>query len=144
MTTKEFDIDKLLNAINNINNEKFVEKKYTEIMKQKNDVLQQLQLKKEELKKIHSKLKDYKYIDEISDLGYGTYIRWIPLKTPENIYLTNGGIVTDIKITQKGLLIQTKNNRNRFTNISFDNTLIFQKFTEQEKIILNVLKHLES
>lgn len=139
----DFKVETLLKAIHNTNNEKFIEKSYSSIMKQKNDILQQLHFTKKGLKELHKKLKDYKYIDDISDLNYGSYIRWIPLKDPDNLYLTNGGIVTDIKITQNGILIQTRNNRNRFTMISLDNCIIFQKFTNQEKIILETMKYLE-
>lgn len=143
-TMSDFKIDNLLKAINNTNNEKFVEKSYSSIMKQKNDILQQMHFTKTELKQLHTKLKDYKYIDDISDVNYGSYIRWIPLKDPDNLYLTNGGIVTDIKITQNGVSIQTRNSVNRFTLISLDKCIVFQKFTNQEKIILEAMKFLEN
>ena len=52
----------------------------------------------------------------MSDLQYGYYIRWIPLKNPDKIKLTNGGIVTDILIVNDCIQIQLKNNRNRFSN----------------------------
>ena len=84
------------------------------INKMKNDILQKLQLEKDKLKKYHKKLKHYRYCDEMSDLQYGYYIRWIPLKNPDNIKLTNGGIVTDILIVNDCIQIQLKNNRNRF------------------------------
>ena len=77
------------------------------------------------------------------DLQLGYYIRWIPLKDPSNIYLTNGGIIIDIDILKNGIHVRVKNNRNRIFQIKYDECIIFQKLTMQEKVILSVLDHLD-
>ena len=41
------------------------------------------------------------------------------------------------------MVLQLKNNRNRFFQIKFDECIIFQKLSEQEKVILSVLDHLQ-
>jgi len=143
-TSKHFEIDKLLNAINNDNNESILDYTYETIMANKNDMLQQLQLSRDVLKQLHKKLKGYRYINDLKDLKYGSYIRWISLKNPEKIYLTNGGIMCDVLFLKNGVNILCKNYRNRFFQINFDSNMIFQQISNQEQIILEVIKHLNS
>ena len=108
----------------------------------KNDYLQQLQLPREKLKEYHTKLKEYRYVDDLSDIQYGRYIRWINLKDPTNISLTQGGIIIDIKICEGGIQVVCKNFRNKKFQIKIDECFIFQKLTDQEKIILSALDYL--
>jgi hypothetical protein len=107
-------------------------------------MLQQLQLSRDVLKQLHKKLKGYRYINDLKDLKYGSYIRWISLKNPEKIYLTNGGIMCDVLFLKNGVNILCKNYRNRFFQINFDSNMIFQQISNQEQIILEVIKHLNS
>ena len=53
----------------------------------------------------------YRFIDELPDLHYGSYIRWITIKDPENIKLTNGGIVCEMKVGDDGIIIVCKNKK---------------------------------
>jgi hypothetical protein len=132
---------KIENALNNENNEGIMKLTKREIMSIKNNILQQIGLSSSELKDIHKRLKDYRYIDEIDDVNYGSYIRWIPLNKEDDIRLRNGGIICDIKILDNGLHIFCKNGF-RLMQIKFDENLVFQKLTQQEKIILNVLNYI--
>ena len=132
---------KIENALNNENNEGIMKLTKREIMSIKNNILQQIGLSSSELKDIHKRLKDYRYIDEIDDVNYGSYIRWIPLNKENDIRLRNGGIICDIKILDNGLHIFCKNGF-RLMQIKFDENLVFQKLTQQEKIILNVLNYI--
>lgn len=136
------DIEKLLKSLDNENNASLVDQTRFTIQKHKNDMLQQLQIKGEELKCFHKKLKQYRYIDDLSDLKYGSYIRWIRLTNPEKICLTNGGTILDVKIYDKGCNILCKNSFNRMFEIRFDECMIFQRLTEQEQVLLDVLTHL--
>lgn len=139
----ELDIDCLLKALDNENNQDIIHLNKQKIQSMKNDILQKLQLTREELKTIHKKLKHYRYVTDLIDLKEGTYIRWIKLTNPDNIYLTNGGIVIHTKITENGVQVVCKNNYNRIFQIKFDECLIFQKLTNQELVILDVMEHLE-
>jgi len=94
------------------------------------------------LKKYHTKLSNYRYVDDLEDIQYGCYIRWIPLQNPAVIKLTNGGTIVDIKILENGIHIVCKNNMNRIFQIKFDECMIFQKLTEQENVIISVLDYL--
>ena len=75
------------------------------------------------------------------DLQFGYYIRWIPLKDPNNIKLTTGGIIIDIDIINDCIQIKVKNNQNRIFQIKFDEVMIFQKLSQQENVILTVLDY---
>ena len=136
------DENELKKALENENNESIINLTISEIKSEKNDILQKLQFGKEDLKKNLKKLKEYRYINNINDLNYGCYIRWINLKNIENLKLTNGGFICDIKIND-GIEILCRNNFNKLFQLRFDENLIFQKLTEQEKIILNVINNLK-
>lgn len=137
------DIDQkyIEKALENENNESVLNLTIEEIKRQKNDILQKLNLPVTELKCNTKKLKDYRYIDNVNDINFGAYIRWINLKKYDNLILTNGGIVCDIKIGN-GIEILCRNNLNRLFQIKFDENLIFQKLSNQEIIILNLLKEI--
>ena len=136
-------IDELLSALGNESNEAIVNLSTSKIKSLKNDMLQRLGLSGKELKEMHKKLKFYRYCSDMSDINYGCYIRWIPLKNPEKIKLTNGGIIIDVDIINDCFQIKVKNNMNRFFQIKFDECYIFQKLTNQESVILGVLDYLE-
>ena len=135
--------DDLLNALENETNASIMNLTTSKIKEHKNNALQQFQLQRDILKKFHKKLKNYRYVRGMHDLQYGYYIRWIPLKNPNNIYLTNGGHICDIKIVNNQIQILCKNNMNRMFQIKYDETILFQKITDQEKVILGVLDYLD-
>ena len=134
------DIDKLLHALNNDNNEAIVDLDYVQIAKEKNDILQQLNLHKSELIRLNKQLKSYRNIEDMKDLRFGGYIRWIPLKNPEIIKLTNGGILCDIKAIGDDIHLKVKTKMNQLFQIKMAEVLLFQKLSEQEQIILKALK----
>ena len=102
-----------------------------------------MNLSRKETLDLLNKLKDYKYIDEMNELKYGTYLRWIPLKDPENIELRRGAIFCEIKIKDEGVFIVLKNwNRASHFQIKMDECLLFQKLTDQELVLLSALDHL--
>ena len=136
------DISSLLKALDNDNNENIMDLDLDKIQKMKHNILSELELSEDKYSSIMNSLREYKYIDEIPDLDYGHYIRWIPLKNPTNIKLTNGGILCDIKVNEQVSLL-CKNRSNRFFQIKLDECLVFQKLSEQEKIILNVINYLK-
>ena len=136
------NIELLQEALQNDNNLSIINTNIQEIKAQKNDILQQLGLKKTYLKQFHSKLKDYRYIDDIKDLNYGNNIRWISLKNIDNVKITNGAVLCDIKILDKGLSLCLKTFNNRYFTIYLNENLIFQKISDQEKILLKAIDYL--
>ena len=107
-------------------------------------VLQELDLSREDTLDFLSKLRHYRYVDEMDDLKYGTYLRWIPLNNPKELQLTKGAIFCEMKITDDGVQLVCKNYgyNNRFFQIKLDENLVFQRLTEQEQVLLSALDHL--
>lgn len=138
------NVDKLLQALDDDSNESLLNFTTKKIRDMTMDILKELHLPQRETMNIYNKLKDYKYVDEMKDLKYGTYIRWIPIDNPANIYLTKGCIFCEIKITDQGVFCVCKNMgySSKHFLISMDKNLIFQKLTEQELVLLSALDHL--
>ena len=137
------EMNNILKAVNNEKNTSIIDLTSSSIKKYKNDILQQLQLKGNKLKEMHVKLKEYRYCTDLKDLQEGYFIRWIPLKNVDDLKLTNGGLVCDVMFVNDSLQIRCKNLKNSFFQIKFDEVVIFQKLSNQEKIILGILDYLE-
>jgi hypothetical protein len=138
------NVNKLLKALDDDSNETLLNFTTKSIREMTLKILKELQLSKKETIDILNKLKDYKYVDEMNELKYGTFIRWIPIEDPTNIYLTKGALFCEMKITDDGVFCVCKNfgYSGRHFQISMDKTLIFQKLTEQELVLLSALDHL--
>jgi len=136
------DEDILKKALDNDKNEFILNMDTNKVTKAKNDIISQLNLPKSELKVIQKKLKDYRLVDEMNELHFGIYIRWITIKNPEDIRLTNGGIVCDIKASNDDIYITCKNNMNRLFRLKMSENVIFQKITDQEQVLLKVMDYL--
>jgi hypothetical protein len=141
MNLNTLDEDKLLEALGDDENKCLLNLTTSKIKSIKNNVLQQLSLDREDLIILHDKLLEYRYVDEIPDVKYGCYIRWIRLKNPDEIKLTNGGVVIDVSVMNDDIYLTCKNNRNRMFKLKMSENIIFQKLTEQEKILLSVLDY---
>ena len=138
------DVANLLHALSNDNNETVLELDYATIAKHKNELLQQLNLPKEELIKLHKQLKLYRCVNTLEDLRFGSYVRWISLKNPERIKLTNGGIVCDIQEKQNEIIVKCKKKMNMLFQFKLAEILLFQKLSDQEEVILKALKYLQT
>ena len=133
------NIELLEQALENEDNYNIAKTTSQEIKNKKNDILQKLQLNKDNIKLYHKKLRDYIYVETIKDLKYGATIRWINLKQFENIKITNGGILCDIKANNNGISLVIKLYNNHFINVIFNENLIFQLLNQEEKLILKAL-----
>ena len=138
------DVNKLLKALDDKSNETLLNFTSDKIREMNLNILKELHLSKKETIDIYNKLKDYKYVDEMNELKYGTFIRWIPIEDPNNIYLTKGALFCEMKITDEGVFFVCKNFGfpARHFRISMDKNLIFQKLTDQELVLLSALDHL--
>lgn len=136
------DIDKLTNALNNDMNESIMGLTSRKILELNLKIIKELHLDRETTLLYLKKLKDYRYVDEICDLKYGAFIKWIPITDPTNIPLNYAGIVCDIKLTNTGTLITCKNFMHRHYTFNMEECLIFQKLSAQEKVLLSALDHL--
>ena len=133
---------KLENAIQNVKEESIVDTNLSEIKTIKNNVLQQLQLSKEKLLDFHKRLEKYKFIDEITELNCGDYVRWIDLNNPSNIKIANGAFICDIEINKDGIHLKLKTISNRHIQLRMDEIFLFRKLTDDELVILSALKYI--
>tara|TARA_A100001015_G_C15026844_1_gene730977 strand:- start:1905 stop:2354 length:450 start_codon:yes stop_codon:yes gene_type:complete len=133
------EMEDLLKALENEINSSILELTNADIKTHKNNILQMAQIKGKKLKEYHKKLKNYRYVRGMHDLQFGYYIRWIPLKNPEKVNLTRGAHITGIEIANDDIMIQCKTTFNVFFNIKFGECIIFQKITDQERLILKIL-----
>lgn len=138
------DIQKLLKALDDESNETLLNFTSDKIREMNLNILKELQLPKKDTLELLKKLQEYKYVDEMNDLKYGSYIRWIPIENPTNIYLTQGALFCEMKITDDGVFCLCKNYgyKSRHFQLSMDKNLIFQKLTNQEQVLLSALDHL--
>ena len=153
---QQLDMEKLVKALDNDNNQNIVDNDldYKKINQAKNDILQQLQLSRDSLKTMHKQLKAYRYIDSMEEVRYGSYIRWIKLNNPEDIKLTNGGIVVDIKVFKyedieddednniDEVHLVCRNRMNRLFQIKLNENIVFQKLNDQEQVLLSAMEYL--
>ena len=137
--TDKIDIEQLLNKESNSS---ILKLNNTKIKQIKNDILQKLHFKPNIIKILLKKLKNYRFVDDLNDIHFGRYIRWINIKKYDDLKLTNGGIICDIKMVNDGVLITCKNNINRLFSIKMDENLIFQKLNDDELLILKIMEHL--
>ena len=162
------DIDELKKAIDNDNIASIVHTSHAEIKREKNDILQKLQIKGDALRIMHARLIGYKYAETERDLRVGEYVRWISLKNPDKLTLTNGAHVCNIykhhtnkdddnsnsdeysdendEEEDNSVCIRCKTVRFgtvRFFNLNVSENIIFQKLTSQEWVILDALQHLK-
>ena len=136
------DIELLEKAVNNDNNLSIINTNIQEIKDKKNTILQQLGLNREYLKDYHKKLKNYRYIENIKELKFGSHIRWINLNKINEIKITNGAILCDIKILDKGIAIILKGYRNQHLTLYLNENILFQKISEEENILLKTFEFL--
>ena len=144
-TKKDLDMQKLIKALDNDTNENIVESEldYQKLNAAKNNILQQLQMPREALKTMHKQLKAYRYIETLAEVRYGGYIRWISLKNPEIIKLTNGGIIVNIKImNEEEVHLVCRNKMNNLFQIKLNENIIFQKLNDQEQVLLSAMDYL--
>lgn len=139
----EADVLFLEKSLTNESNKNITNLTFDNINKNKQAIISDLYLTKREKVTLLKQLKDYQYIDEFPDLVEGRYIRWINIINPQDIKLTNGGILCEIKIEDYVTLVM-KNKMNRFFQINLDENLIFQKLTDQEKIILFAIDNIDN
>jgi hypothetical protein len=138
------DVNKLLKALDDETNETLLNFTTKKIKEMNLKVLKELHLSTADTLELFEKLKSYKYVDEMNELKYGAYIRWIPIEDPTNISLSKGALFCEMKITDDGVFCICKNfgYSVRHFQISMDKTLIFQKLTDQELVLLSALDHL--
>lgn len=136
----EEDIEIILKTVDKSSSERLLNLNNSKIKQDKNDLFQRLNFKPILIKELHKKLKDYRFVDDLKDIEFGRYIRWINLNNYENINLTNGGVICQLKTNDNsGTLIVCRNKLNRLFTLKMEECLIFQKLRDDEKLLLKAL-----
>lgn len=141
--TDVFDVNKLLQAL-----EKNISKGVIQLNSKKNEtiknkVLKNLHISTALSKDLQSQLENYRYVNEIPDLQCGGYIRWISLKN-KTYKLTTGGNICQIKVHDDGIHVVCRNKMNMYFQIRMNENLVFQKLTNQEKVLLSAMDYLDN
>jgi sulfite reductase beta subunit-like hemoprotein len=125
------DIEKLLSSVDKEKHDYLENKTMTSISEEVYQKVVELGI--ENLHEICSKLVGYRFVDEIHELHKGKHVRWIREGTQK---LTAGGLVVNIKFTDTGTHLVTKNAQHRFIQYRFDEAATFQKMTSEEQLIV--------
>jgi hypothetical protein len=136
------DVNKLLKALENENNESLMNFTTLKLKEMNKKVLKELSLSNEKYLDFSKKLANYKFVDELGDLKYGSFIRWINISDPNKLVLNKGSIFCETKITDDGIVLVCKGFYNSFFQIKMEDCLVFQHLTNEEKVLLNALDYL--
>ena len=125
---------------------------FTDMEYRKNNILSILGMSPDNLNKFSEKLEQYKYISSMLLLNVGSYIRWIPIKDLQNsrsttaheLKLTNGGIVISVVDINGKVYIKCKNNNGNIYQLNIMHNVIFQKLTDQEKVIMDAVRFIKN
>jgi hypothetical protein len=107
----------------------------------KQNILDKMSFEPNEIKQYQKLLKNYRYVDEIDELRYGSYIRYFNISKP-SLNLLRGGFIVDIKNVKDDIQILCKNGFS-FFNIKLGQSVIFQKNTSQEELLIQILDHIK-
>lgn len=124
----------LEHILKNDNNKDIIQFTKSEIKNNLNTILTTLEFTKSEIKRYNKILNNYRYISNKDHIRYGCYIRWFN----SNLKLVNGGIVCNIINDGDAYIIQVKNNKNRIFSCKTNKSVIFQKLTQQEELLLEI------
>lgn len=113
------------------------------IQKQKNTILSQLLETEKERKAYQKLLVDYRYVDEIDEFRLGSYVRYFNIQKKYNLELLRGGFIVDLQTREEKVYLLCKNGSNKFFKILLQDSIVFQKNTKQEKLLLDILDHLK-
>ena len=105
-------------------------------------VLNELGIPLETKRQLMNQLSGYIYVEEMKHLKPGSYLRWIPLTNPDKILLNRGGVLCEIKNTIEGVFLTCKTFTGRHYQIHMAECLLFQKLTDHQLVLLDVLGHL--
>ena len=141
---EKLDVNKLLRALENDKNASLIKEDLKTIETVKMNMIKNLHLSEKDTQTMLGKLNHYRFVDELPDMKYGSYIKWIRLTNPDVLRLTNGGIVCEMKVGVNGIIVVCRNNLNKYFQVNMSESLIFRKLTEQELILLSALNFINN
>jgi hypothetical protein len=131
-------------ASNNEANADILSLSNEKIMKDRVDIINELPIDKEEKVELLRKLQGYRYVDEIHELKNGSFLRWLNMSDLDNITLVQGAFFCEFIFTDDNTCMRMRNIRGRYFEVKMDDIIIFQKLTQQEKVLLAALSYISS
>lgn len=135
-------IEKIINLLENTNSNQEIKENlpninpidYKQIANENQEILSTIEpsLGAMKILDFQQRLKDYMYIEELHELRLNRYIRWINLRNTNRLAI--GGKLIYIKFTKNGTYLTVYSfSMNTCLILKFENNIIFQKFTKEEK-----------
>jgi hypothetical protein len=131
-------------ASNNEANADILSLSNEKIMKDRVDIINELPIDKEEKVELLRKLQGYRYVDEIHELKNGSFLRWLNMSDLDNITLVQGAFFCEFIFTDDNTCMRMRNIRGRYFEVKMDDIILFQKLTQQEKVLLAALSYISS
>ena len=132
--------DDFVSAYDKYNNQ-YLQDKTNKIIQQ--EIIESLKHLVQENESYLKKLSGYRFVDEIDQLHIGKFTRWIP-KYEDETRLVVGGFVTNLDYTDNGILLTVKTWQNQILKVVFDQCLLYQKLSPDEKLVLLAADYLNS
>ena len=130
----------LLNkAVDNDDNENITSHTYASLEKCKRGIIEELFGCPDEQASMLGKLEEYRHVDELPEFRPGCHVRWIRTTDGGTAHLTNGGFLLDVSLRENGVHIRCRNGYNRIFQLKIDDVFVFQKLTDQERVILSMI-----
>lgn len=138
-----FDDETLMKALDNDIHNDLIQLTTAKIKAMNREILSELIWESnEDLGKALVLLKNYRYVENMNEIKNGNFIRWIDIRdAEESAVLNKGGIVCDLKVGDSGVAVVVKNFARVYFTIPLESNLIFQKLSNQERVILYALDH---
>lgn len=137
-----YTTDLLKSACENEANTNILNYTNDKIMKVKVDIINELPINHDAKVELIEKLQGYMYVDEIHELKNGAYLRWLDMRDIENIRLVSGAFFCELVFTDSNSCMRMKNISGRHFEVKMDDVILFQKLSDQEKVILAALSYM--
>lgn len=138
----EKEIEHILTSGKRIENELLENKTLNDIFEKNGNVLKTLNIDEEIFKKMQEKLVDYTFIEKPEYIKIGRYIRWVKKNNDNGQHKLNSGApVLKMEKNTNDEIILTCKTSNIFLKIKFNDCLIFQKLSFDEKVLLCAFEH---
>lgn len=135
------DIEELLKNINDDKHDYLDNKTLGDILDENIKAIKSVGLPSAQLSDICNRLAGYRYVENLYELHKGKHIRWI---RNDNKKLTNGAIVMDVKFLDNGSHVLCRNSQHRLFQVKFNESMIFQKLSTGEQLILMAYEHVRA
>lgn len=133
-------------ALSNQENDNILKLTTKKIEAEKALLFDELRMKKSLKESLIEKLKNYRFIDDMNDFRDGAYIRWINIEKIDDINkleLQRGSFISETNLMGDDIHITCRTITRKYIKIMGSQNLIFQKLSDQERILLSVLDYIE-